>query len=108
MKVYKNKNEELDARILALETKQRNEFLALKMELNEAVEQLRPSQLLHRAITDVREAPKAKKSLLEIVLSIAGGYFSKKLIVGKSNNIFKNLLGYAVQYVSTKVISKKI
>ncbi|MFB9057406.1 hypothetical protein ACFFU9_11710 [Mariniflexile ostreae] len=108
MKVYKNKNQELDARIAALETKRDNELLALKMEANVALTELRPSKLLKRAFTDVKEAPEAKKDLFEILVSLAGGYLSKKLVVGKSNGIFKNLLGYAVQYLSTKIISKKI
>ena len=61
MKAYKNKNHELDARILALEIKKKNEFLALKMELNATYDQFRPSKLLQRAIADIRESPEAKK-----------------------------------------------
>tara|TARA_R110002049_G_scaffold309311_1_gene521166 strand:- start:20801 stop:21127 length:327 start_codon:yes stop_codon:yes gene_type:complete len=108
MNTYKNKNQELQAKIMALETKKTNELLALKMEFDAAITQLKPSSLLHRAIEDIKETPKAKKNLFEILISITGGYFSKKLLVGKSNGIFKSLLGYAVQYVSTKIIQKKI
>ncbi|MDD7886615.1 hypothetical protein [Flavivirga sp. 57AJ16] len=108
MKVYKNKSQELEAKIIALENKQKNEFSVLKNELNMVYGELRPSQLLNRALMDLKKSPNTKNNLFEITVSVLGGYFSKKLLIGKSNNIFKSLLGYAVQYVSTKVISKNI
>tara|TARA_R110002096_G_scaffold431563_1_gene646970 strand:- start:10218 stop:10547 length:330 start_codon:yes stop_codon:yes gene_type:complete len=108
MTVYKSKNQELEARIMALENKQKVQFSVLKTELNHAYLQLKPSKLLSRAIEDIKETPKAKKNLFEVLISVAGGYFSKRLIVGKSNSMFKSLFGYTIQYLSTKVISKSI
>lgn len=108
MKTYKNKNQELQARIIAVENKQKQDYLALKTEINTAYTELRPSKLLYRAINDIKEEPISKNNLFEVLISLTGGYVSKKLLVGKSNNLFKNLLGYAVQYISTKVISKNI
>ncbi|ALJ05133.1 hypothetical protein APS56_08340 [Pseudalgibacter alginicilyticus] len=108
MKTYKNKNQELQAKIIDLENKKTQEFLALKTELNTAYAQLKPSNLLKRAVTDIKEKPETKNNLFEILISLTGGYVSKKLLVGKSNSLIKNILGYAVQYVSTKVISKTI
>ena len=107
-KLYKNKSEELEARIVALEAKKAIQYQVLKAELNTTYQQLRPSSLLYRALTDINKEPKVKDNLVESIVSIVGGYLSKKVIMGKSNNIFKNILGYAFQYISTKIISKKI
>ena len=107
MKTYKNKNLELEAKIQALQIEQQNDLLALKNELNITYNALRPSQLLNRAIADLKEEPQTTNNLLQAVMGIAGGYLSKKLIVGKSEGIFKKILGYAIQYLTTKLIIKK-
>lgn len=108
MKTYKNKRLELEAKITALEIEQHQDFKALKKELNNAYDQLRPSKLLNRAILDIKDEKETKNNLLEVLISITGGYFSKKLLIGKSNGMFKSLMGYAVQYFFTKIISKNI
>ena len=108
MKTYKNKRLELEAKITALEIEQHQDFKALKKELNNAYDQLRPSKLLNRAILDIKDEKETKNNLLEVLISITGGYFSKKLLIGKSNGMLKSLMGYAVQYFFTKIISKNI
>ena len=108
MKAYNNKSIELEAKITALKIEQNQDFKALKNELNNAYEELRPSKLLNRAILDIKDEKETKNNLLEVLISITGGYFSKKLLIGKSNGMFKSLMGYAVQYFFTKIISKNI
>lgn len=108
MKTDKNKYQELRDKISVTEKKQKEDFLILKTELNKAYNELKPSSLLNRAIADIKEEKVAKNNLFEALISLTGGYVSKKLLVGKSNSLVKNLMGYAVQYVSTKIISKNI
>ncbi|OYX22787.1 MAG: hypothetical protein B7Z06_11170 [Flavobacteriales bacterium 32-35-8] len=108
MKNYSKQSQLLDAKILALEYKQKIKTRELKEQLNITYQELRPSRLLNRAINDIKEEPQLKGNILESILSLAGGYFSKRIIVGKSNSIFKNLLGYGIQYLATKIISKNI
>lgn len=108
MKTYKNKSRELQDRIIALENKRKNEFAVLKIQSQIAYQELSPTSLLNRAVTDIKESQNAKGNIFETALSVVGGYLSKKIFVGKSNSLFKSILGYAVQYASTKFISKNI
>jgi hypothetical protein len=106
MKPNKNQSEQLEARIQTLEIKRNVDYLVLKDELNKTYNELKPSSLLYRVLVDIKKEPKIKDNLLENILSIAGGYLSKKIFIGKSNNLFKNIIGYAFQFISTKIISK--
>ncbi|MBU3821816.1 hypothetical protein KO566_07065 [Flavobacteriaceae bacterium XHP0103] len=108
MNKIKNQSQLLDARIVALEKKQNENLKELQVQLNKTYQELRPSKLLYRAISDIKEEPKIKNNAFETLVSIVGGFLSKKILVGKSKSVFKNLLGFTIQYVTTKFISKKI
>ncbi len=49
-----------------------------------------------------------KRNIFEAIFSIAGGYFSKKIVLGKTNSFGKNILGYLLQFAVTNFISKKV
>ena len=76
--------------------------------MDETYQEFRPSRLLIRVLIDIKEEPEIKGNLFESLISLTGGYFLKKIVVGKSHSVFKNLLGYAVQYFTTKIISNNI
>ena len=101
-------NQLLDSKMIALEKKQKKDFDELKFQFDTTYQELRPSRLLHRAFEDIKEEPKIKNNVFEGLLSIVGGFLSKKLFVGKSNSTFKNLLGYTIQYITSSFISKKL
>lgn len=108
MKNHKNQSQLLEERILALEHKKRLKTRELKSQLDTTYDEFRPSKLFNRAFKDLKEEPEVKENILESVLSLAGGYLSKRVLMGKSHSIFKSVLGYGVQYLATKLISKKI
>jgi hypothetical protein len=104
----KNQIQSLDKAISSLENQRRNEFIDLKNQLHETSEHFRPINLLNQTIKDLGESPVLKTNLFETLISVTGGYFSKKMIIGKSNSIIKKLLGYVLQYSVTNFISKKV
>jgi deoxyhypusine synthase len=108
MRNYKYQNQILEDKILVLENKKRENLQDLKLQLETTYQELRPSRLLIRALNDIKNEPEIKTNILESILSITGGFISKKILVGKSHSIFKNLLGYVVQYFTTKIISNNI
>ena len=108
MKLYKNQNQLLEAKIAALQIQQAKNLKDLRTHIDLTYQELMPSNLLNRALNDLKEAPEFKSNLFQSLISISGGYLSKKLLIGKSNNIFKKLLGFATQYLATKYISKYI
>ena len=108
MRNYKYQNQILEDKILFLENKKRENLEGLKMQLEATYQELRPSRLFIRVLNDIKEEPEVRGNLFESLISLTGGYLSKKILVGKSHSIFKNLFGYAVQYFTTKIISKNI
>lgn len=108
MKSHNNQSQILEEKIINLE-KIRNENLrTLKAQFESTYKELRPSRLLIRGLNDIKKEPQIKSHLFESLISITGGYLSKKLWIGNSHSKVKNLFGFVVQYVTTKIILKKI
>lgn len=108
MKTYKNQNEQLDIAIELLEHKRDLKFYELKKQLAVTYESVKPINILNQTLTDFKESTEIKSNVLQSVISIAGGYASKKLFLGKTNSTFKKILGYVLQYGVTSFISKKV
>ncbi|WP_430409344.1 hypothetical protein [Kordia sp.] len=99
---------ELEQSILKLKAQKENDFVALKSQMSHSYQELRPSRVVKRIFTDLKEEPKIKDNVLESVISLAAGYVSKRILIGKSNSFFKSVLGYLVQIGATKLISNTI
>lgn len=108
MKQHKSQMQLLDDAILLLEVKRRKEYNDLKTQFYKTSESFKPINIFNQTVKDFRELPEVKTNLLETILSISGGYFSKKLLLGKSNSLVKSILGYVLQYAVTNFISKKV
>ena len=108
MKKYRNNIESLNKVILFLEERKKQEYNGLKLQFHETSENFRPINIFKQSIKDFADIGEVRTNIFETLLSITGGYFSKKLIVGKSNSVIKNIFGYALQYTITNFISKKV
>jgi hypothetical protein len=99
---------ELEAAIAELENKR----LVLKEELHdqfhETYEHFKPINLIKNAIKDFELTPTSLGgTLASAALSAGAGILSKKLFVGKSSNLFKKLLGLAVELGVANLVAKK-
>lgn len=90
--------------------------LTRKVELQEADIQdhihtilvsLKPTNLLKTTIHEVQESTQLKHNLFKVALGLGAGYFSRKMVVGKSAGIVKKALGTVLQYGVTQFVSKK-
>ena len=108
MKQHKSHVVLLDEAIARLEYRRQIEYQDLKAQFHETTETFKPANIFNQTIKDLRELPEIKSNLLQTVLSIAGGYFSKKIVLGKTNTFTKSILGYVLQYAVTNFISKKV
>jgi hypothetical protein len=108
MKTHKNQSQILEEKIISLEIKRNENLKTLKAQFDSTYQELRPSRLLIRALNDIKKEPQVKGHLFESLISITGGYLSKKMWIGNSHSKVKNLFGYVVQYVTTKIILKKL
>jgi len=97
---------ELNAAILLLENKQAQEAILLKEQFSLTYESIKPINFIRSTFKELVTAPDFKEDLLNTSISLAAGYFSKKLAVGSTNNPLKQILGSFLQMGVTSVVSK--
>jgi hypothetical protein len=102
-----NNLSELDTAIKRLERKKLLLEEDLKDEFHKILESLKPTNILKNAIHEVQESTELKHNLFKVALGLGAGYFSRKLVVGKSAGIVKKVLGAALQYGITNFVAKK-
>ena len=98
---------ELAIAIKRLERKKRMMEESLEDEVHAMLESMKPANILKHTLEEVRESTELKHNLFKVVLGLGVGYFSRKLIVGKSAGIVKKVLGTALQYGITQFVVKK-
>ncbi|MGN6194863.1 MAG: hypothetical protein ACTHOB_07990 [Ginsengibacter sp.] len=79
----------------------------LKDHFHILLEDLKPKNILKNTIDEVQESTELKHNLFKVALGLGAGYFSRKMVVGKSAGILKKALGTALQYGVTNFVAKK-
>lgn len=97
---------ELKSAIQELEYQQVNEWPVLKEQFLDTYENLKPINLIKNTLSDLTIGPDLKGDLLNITLSLAAGFISKKIAVGSTHNPLKQLLGTLLQMGVTSIVSK--
>src|SRR3978361_252358 len=98
---------ELKASIRELEMRTKRQEQVLKDNARSTAKSLKPVNLLRIGVNNVRKAantPDIRTTALNTVIGLAAGSITRKIVVGKSGNIFKRTLGAAVQTWITKMI----
>ena len=98
---------DLDVAIKRLERKKLLQEEDLKDHMHNIIESLKPTNILKHTIHEVQESTELKHNLFKVALGLGAGYFSKKLIIGKSAGLVKKALGTALQYGITNFVAKK-
>jgi len=96
---------DLDEAIWLLEIKQSRDGLLMKEQFRDTVESLKPVNLIKNAFKEL-STPAFKGNLLDIAISMAAGYVSKKVVIGGTHNPIKQLFGNLIQMRVTSVVSK--
>jgi hypothetical protein len=97
---------ELRQTILKVEAEQALKGQILKEQVNLTIEVLRPASLLKRVIETLGSNPSLANEFLGTSVGLASGFLSRKLVVGKSRNLFRNILGTLIQYGVTSFIAR--
>jgi len=71
------------------------------------LESLKPANILKNTVHELQESTPLRHNLLKIAVGLGAGYFSRKLIIGKSAGLVKKALGTALQYGITQFVAKK-
>lgn len=108
MASYKNQNTQLDEAIALLEMEREMKFEELKDQMAITFQSMKPIHILNGALEDIKDFPEVKSNIVQLVVSLAGGYISKKILLGNSKSTFKKIVGSILQYGITNFISKKV
>ncbi|MBI5539464.1 MAG: hypothetical protein HY951_05355 [Bacteroidia bacterium] len=92
--------------IQLLEFEQTIKLELLKEQFHITYESLKPVNIIKNTIRDVVKSPNLVENVLGTVIGMATGYVSKKIFIGTSGNVFRNLLGSLIQFGVTTVVSK--
>lgn len=98
--------DELNQKIKLLEDRQDTEWCAIKYHIDDLKENLKPINLIRNTVEEINETVGFKSHLAQSAISIGIGYFAKRFIVGKSDSMFKGVLGSIVQLIVTNLVSK--
>lgn len=99
---------ELEAAIAEMENKKLVQKELLQEQFHATYEHFKPINLIKNAIKDFEITPTSVGgTLASAALSAGAGILSKKLFVGRSSNIFKKLLGLAVELGVANLVAKK-
>jgi hypothetical protein len=96
----------LNQRIKQLEAQQDAEWIAIKDEIDEIKENLKPLNLIRNTVSEINETVGFKSDIAQSAISIGIGFLAKKLVIGKSDGIFKNIFGSLVQLAVTTLVAK--
>ena len=72
-------------------------MLELKRSAVDIVESLTPANIIKSALKNVAQSPDIRTSVINTAIGIGAGFLGNKLIVGKSSNIFKRIIGSTLQ-----------
>lgn len=99
---------ELKNAIRILEFEKEVKGKLLKEELLLVHESLKPVNLIKNALSEVASSPYLSENLLGSIVGLATGYISRKIAVGTSGSIFKQLLGTILQFGVTNFVAQHV
>lgn len=97
---------ELRAAILRLEYQQSEEGKALKEQFQLAYNSVKPANIILNTIKDLGESSILKDNFLNTSVGFGTGYLSKMVFQGIVNSPIKKLLGSALMYGITNLVSR--
>jgi len=92
--------------ILQLEQRQEEEGRILKEQFKLTYNSLKPANILLGAIKDLSSSTLLKDNILNSSVSLGAGYASKMLFQGIVSSPIKKILGSALMFGVTKLVSK--
>ena len=96
---------ELDAAILELEQRRKFQETALIDQFNTTYQSLRPVNLIKGAIADIAGSEEIRDKVINAAIGVGTGFLTKKILMGKSNSIFKKILGGAMEFGVANIVA---
>lgn len=97
---------DLKAAIASLTIQQATELFLLKEEFRVTKDKFKLSNIIKSGFKEVTSTPNIGSNIFKAVIGLTTGFVTKKLLVGKTANPVKNLLGKVLEvFVASKVTS---
>jgi hypothetical protein len=93
--------------ILEMEYRKVEQGLTIKEKFHVIKENLKPANIIRNTFDEVATSPRLRLNLLGAVVGLGAAYFSRKLVVGRSVNVFRNILGSVLQLGISAVVASK-
>ena len=97
---------ELKAAILLLEVQQAEEGKALKEQFQTVYDSIKPANIILNTLKDLGDSDLIKDGILNTSVGFGTGYLSKMIFQGVVNSPIKKLLGSALMFGITNLVSK--
>jgi len=101
-----NSTSELTEAILLLETRQADQGIQLREQFNLTYESLKPLNLIKSTFREAASSRELKDNIINTGTGLVAGYLSKKLFEGVSHNPLKKILGSALMFGITNMVSR--
>jgi hypothetical protein len=98
--------EELKKAIELLEFEQLYKGQIVKEQLLIVHEALKPFNLIKSTISEATSSPYLIDNILGAAVGLASGYVSRKIVIGRSANVLRKLIGSALQFGVTNVVAR--
>lgn len=99
-------SEDLKMSIELLNNRKHQEWQAIKDEINDFKDHLKPLNLIKSAVEEVKDNLGDKNDIIKTAFSLGLGFLTSKIIVGKSDSKIKKFISSLVLMGVTKFIDK--
>jgi len=96
----------LKSAIQDLECRQSCEWVLLKEQFHATCDSLKPVNIIKSKLEKMILAPRTKTSILNSSIGFAAGLIVKTIVIGKTRNSFKKLLGVIVEMIVASKVTK--
>jgi len=96
---------ELKNAIQRLEVEQTIKGQLLSEQFNIVYESLKPVNIIKQTMKDLVTSPSLISNVLGVTVGLSSGYLAKKLVVGQSGGIIKNIVGSLLQNGVANVVA---
>ena len=99
--------ETLSLKILMLEKRRELYYEQFKANLETSYNSLKPLNLVKSGFREIVGSPEVKQGLLSNLVGLAGGFITKKMIIGPATGMIRNSIGTVLQIIMTNLVSRK-
>jgi hypothetical protein len=89
-----------------LQIQRSHELILLRNQFHLTYESLKPINLIKHTFKEASASPEIKEGLLNNVIGLTTGYFTKAILIGASANPIKKILGTLLQFTVAALVSR--